>query len=886
LHNTRKYVSIHLNFVMLCSVVSQKMIFIKFCLVILILVTIFSPFFLTETVNASSPLEPSSINTRSNIPIALPIESNRNSGSPIEDKHLSNIGNHATTVLRKETQRMDNGVTAFSICNALPITSVIANGNDGNVPSNVIDNNLNTRWSNDGQGSWIQLDLGSRKNVCSVDVAWYRGNLRENDFVISVSDNGNTFTNKFSGTSSGTTTSFEKYTLPAGTEGRYVRIIVNGNTENNWASITEIAVYGVGESESPAITPGPMYHKWQTAAGSNTWSGWGGLSGSIKGNPTVALNSDGRLEVFVVGPDNALYHKWQTAAGSNTWSGWSSLQGGIKSNTDPAVVRNSDGRLEVFVVGSNNQLYHKWQSSAGSSTWTLWQSLGGTLRDGSSPAVIANSDGRLEVFVIGTNNALFHKWQTSAGSSTWSAYESLGGGIKSNTDPAIARNSDGRLEVFVIDTHNSLFHKWQTSAGSNTWSQWSSLGGGIAPNSSPALARNSDGRLEVFVIGTDNELYHKWQTTSNGALPIVKDPNLTVEHFVDGLDEPTSMAFIDNNQILVLEKNGNVRLVSNGQLQAQSILQVPVNTQSERGLLGIAALGNSVFLYYTESGGTELRNRVYKYTWDGQNLENPILLLDLPALPGANHDGGKLMIGRDNFLYAVIGDLNRDGKLQNFAIGPDPDDTSVILRVSPNDGSPAPGNPLSSDPNNPLSKYYAYGIRNSFGIAFDPVNGRIWDTENGPNVFDEINSVSPGFNSGWEKVMGPISLSGMTEADLVNFPGSDYADPVLNWRQPIGITDLEFLSSSELGSPYNNDLFVGDINNGNLYHFNLNAPRTGFILSHPGLSDLIVDNSQELASITLGSGFAGITDILTGPDGLLYILSFSDGKIFRIIQTP
>jgi hypothetical protein len=130
----------------------------------------------------------------------------------------------------------------------LPVTSLKAIGNDGNVPANVLDNNLNTRWSNLGQGSWIQLDLGSKKSICSVDIVWYVGNTRQNNFVISVSDDGIAFTNKFSGTSSGSTTSPEKYTLPAGTEGRYVRITVNGNTQNEWASITEIAVFGSHES--------------------------------------------------------------------------------------------------------------------------------------------------------------------------------------------------------------------------------------------------------------------------------------------------------------------------------------------------------------------------------------------------------------------------------------------------------------------------------------------------------------------------------------------------------------------------------------------------------------------------------------------------------------
>jgi glucose/arabinose dehydrogenase len=185
-----------------------------------------------------------------------------------------------------------------------------------------------------------------------------------------------------------------------------------------------------------------------------------------------------------------------------------------------------------------------------------------------------------------------------------------------------------------------------------------------------------------------------------------------------------------------------------------------------------------------------------------------------------------------------------------------------------------------------LSQYLAYGIRNSFGLDFDPVTGRVWDTENGAAVFDEINLVNSGFNSGWEKVMGPIALSGMTTADLVNFPGSHYADPKLNWRTTIGITDLEFISTQQLGPSYQNNLFVGDINNGNLYFLTLNPARNGFVLNQPGLSDLIVDNPQELASITLGNGFSGITDFQTGPDGLMYVLSFGSGKIFRIAQSP
>jgi aldose sugar dehydrogenase len=365
---------------------------------------------------------------------------------------------------------------------------------------------------------------------------------------------------------------------------------------------------------------------------------------------------------------------------------------------------------------------------------------------------------------------------------------------------------------------------------------------------------------------------------------------------------------------LVLEKGGQVRLVSNGIIQDKPALQVSVDTESERGLLGIAIMNSSkggndiatasttninnnnnkvVFLYYTESNGTDLQNRVYRYNWNGQtqSLINPTLILDLPALPGPNHDGGKLAIGPNHYLYAIIGDLNHRGNLQNIKDGAEPDNTSVIFRVKPNDGSAPMDNPFIKDPNNAVHKYYAYGVRNSFGITFDPLTGNLWQTENGAGSYDEINLVKPGFNSGWIKVMGPLSRNeGVNTDQLVDFPGSHYMDPVFSWKTPVAVTDIEFLKSLVLGEKYKNNIFVGDYNNGNLYYFEVNGTRTGIkqdtSQDKARLSSLIVDNDNQLSAVTFGTGFGGISDIETGPkDGFLYILSINDGSIYRIVPS-
>jgi glucose/arabinose dehydrogenase len=387
------------------------------------------------------------------------------------------------------------------------------------------------------------------------------------------------------------------------------------------------------------------------------------------------------------------------------------------------------------------------------------------------------------------------------------------------------------------------------------------------------------------------------------ALPSITDNNLKVEPVVDGLFSPTDMAFANGSSILVLEKDGLVRLVSNGNLKEQPLLHLPVFVDEnrttrelvrERGMLGIDITNSSrdnnsqnkdVFFYYTERD--PLRNRVYKYQWNGQSLINSRLILDLPAQPGPQHNGGKISIGPDGYLYAVIGDLNRNGQLQNFRAGPPPDNTSVILRVYRQNGSAAPDNPfVDASGNETLNKYYAYGIRNSFGMDFDPLTGYLWDTENAYTTYDEINLVMPGFNSGWEAVMGPISRSNHTEDDLVELPQSFYQDPVFSWKDTVAPTDIEFLNSSALGPKYSNNFFVGDYIGGNLYFFQVNESRDGISLDsrqkESGLSDKVVDNETENFPILFGSGLNGITDIEAGPVGFLYVLSYDDDIIYRI----
>lgn len=363
---------------------------------------------------------------------------------------------------------------------------------------------------------------------------------------------------------------------------------------------------------------------------------------------------------------------------------------------------------------------------------------------------------------------------------------------------------------------------------------------------------------------------------------------LAQELVAEGLAFPTSMRFLDEDNILVLQKNGEVKLVSEGRIY--DVAEFDVATGAEQGLLGIAVAGSNptdVYIYFTKNATAdkELRHMLYKYNYDWENraLANETLILDLPGEPGPFHSGGKIAVGPDGYLYAVIGDTNAGGgMLDNEIAGREPDDKSVVLRVDRMTGKAAERNPFAGEE---MARYYAYGIRNSFGMDFDPVTGRLWMTENGPDRYDEINLVEPGLNSGWHKVYGPMSRSNVTESDLVMFDGAHYSDPAFSWNHTVGVTDIEFFDSDRLGERYENNAFVGDVNNGNLYLFQLNEKRDGFTLQGEladGVADPVGDEPFDLSPLTVAKFDGRVTDIETGPDGHLYVLTFLDGRIYRV----
>jgi glucose/arabinose dehydrogenase len=316
--------------------------------------------------------------------------------------------------------------------------------------------------------------------------------------------------------------------------------------------------------------------------------------------------------------------------------------------------------------------------------------------------------------------------------------------------------------------------------------------------------------------------------------------------------------------------------------------------------------------------------------------------------PRGNHNGGVLAVGRDGKLYVFVGDVGRRGHLQNLACGPTstcpgptvpddqfggpaPDDahlSGVVLRL--NDDGTAPrdnpffraGGTIGGQVGANIQKIFSYGHRNSFGLAIHPRTGDVWLQENGDDTFSEINRLTPGMNGGWIQIAGPVEriaqfkaiettfggqglqqlrwpptniadTPGEALARLFNLPGARYSDPEFSWLWEVAPGGMNFLKGRGLGREFTGDLFMGaatpNLAGGYLFRFNLTRDAKRIAVGDPRLNDRVADNLAkheitESESLLIGRDFGAVTDVETGPNGNLFVVSLTHGAIYEVFS--
>ena len=332
-------------------------------------------------------------------------------------------------------------------------------------------------------------------------------------------------------------------------------------------------------------------------------------------------------------------------------------------------------------------------------------------------------------------------------------------------------------------------------------------------------------------------------------------PNFQRVTVATGLNTPVAFEFTPDGRILICQKGGQLRVIKNGSLLGTPAITLSVNTAGERGLIGVTvdpnfATNKFVYLYYSTSGTT--KNRVSRWVMNGDVLSGPEqVLLDFPNDTHMYHNGGGITFGKDGKLYILAGDDKNSAHAQNLESL-----FAKVLRINP-DGSIPAGNPFTGSTTR--SKIWAYGVRNPFTMAVDPVSGKLFVNDVGEETWEEINDATVGGrNFGW--------------------PGSEGSGPNLVYRYATNRNDPP---PNGQGCAINGGTFF----NGAISNYPSTYNGKYFFLDYcGGWIDFINPASPTRNSFATGLP-SGMVYLKQGPDGNLYFLNVNNGNFYRIIYT-
>lgn len=332
-----------------------------------------------------------------------------------------------------------------------------------------------------------------------------------------------------------------------------------------------------------------------------------------------------------------------------------------------------------------------------------------------------------------------------------------------------------------------------------------------------------------------------------------------------GLETPWSLAFLPDGRMIVTERAGRLRIIAlDGKLSAP-VQNVPaVHAEGQGGLLDVAVppdfeRSGRIFISFAQATGRGARTAVAsaQLAADGSALRDVRVIFSQREDPdGRHHWGSRLAFDRAGNLFVTLGDrfFLRD-RAQDLG-----SHLGKIVRIRP-DGSVPPDNPLVGKAG-AQPEVWSYGHRNVQGAAVHPQTGALWAHEHGPQGGDELNVVLAGRNYGW-----PVITYGReygTGARIgEGFERADVAPPLHYWVPSIAPSGMAFITG-EVYPGWKGNLFVGALRGQVLVRLVLDGER-------------VVGEERLLKDLGIR-----IRDVRQGPDGRLYLLDETNGRILRL----
>jgi glucose/arabinose dehydrogenase len=371
--------------------------------------------------------------------------------------------------------------------------------------------------------------------------------------------------------------------------------------------------------------------------------------------------------------------------------------------------------------------------------------------------------------------------------------------------------------------------------------------------------------LLIFILS-----FYECSPEKNGLNNLVEEPdgsyvaseklNYKIDTLTADLKNPWGMTFLPNNDLLVTERDGEIRVIRNGALLGTKISGVPeVYANGQGGLFEIELHpryeeNGWLYISYAAPGNGGGNTAIMRARLEGFDLvEKEVIFQAEPFLSGGNHFGGRMQFDREGYLYFSVGERGRQENAQTLQ-----NHSGKILRIE-DDGATPSDNPFLGD-NGAKPEIFTYGNRNPQGMVIHPATGEIWTHEHGPMGGDEINIIKPGTNYGWPEATYGKNYNGTTITEFTSKPGM--ADPLHYWVPSIAPCGMSFVNSDKYPE-WNGNLLVGSLK----FRYVARLELDGEKVVH---EEKILENLGRIRAIT------------QGPDGLIYVSTEGPGMVVRI----